>query len=97
VLSYLKANDVLWRYFRQSDKDGDFLFALETGMLNAYYQALAVGIGRQQVAEVLSYQPQSWLFRCLQGLFAHRQTCSLLRLVYLTVKWCYKKRLMASS
>lgn len=97
VLSYLKANETLWQYFRQNDKEGDFLFALETGMLNAYYQALAVGIGRRQIAEVLFYQPQSRLFRCLQGLFAHRQTCSLLRMAYLTVKWCYKKRLMASS
>lgn len=96
VVSYLKANETLWQYFRQNDKNGDFLFALETGMLNAYYQALAVGIDRQQIAEILSYKPQSLLFRCLQGLLAHRQTRSLLRFAYLSVKWCYKKRLIAS-
>jgi hypothetical protein len=96
VVSYLKANETLWQYFRQNDKNGDFLFALETGMLNVYYQALAVGMDKQQLAELLSYRPQTGLFRCLQGLFAHRQTISLLRLGYLTVKWCYKKRLMAS-
>ena len=96
VLSYVKANETLWQYFRQNDKNGDFLFALETGMLNVYYQALAVGMDKQQLAELLSYRPQTGLFRCLQGLFAHRQTISLFRLGYLTVKWCYKKRLMAS-
>lgn len=96
VVSYLKANETLWQYFRLNDKNGDFLFALETGMLNAYYQALAVGIDRQQIAEILSYKPQSLLFRCLQGLLAHRQTRSLLRFAYLSVKWCYKKRLIAS-
>ena len=96
VVSYLKANETLWQYFRQNDKNGDFLFALEVGMLNVYYQALAVGIDRQQIAEILSYKPQSLLFRCLQGLLAHRQTRSLLRFAYLSVKWCYKKRLIAS-
>jgi glycosyltransferase involved in cell wall biosynthesis len=97
VLSYVKANETLWQYFQQNDKNDDFLFALETGMLNVYYQALAVGMDKQQLAEILSYRPQLLLFRCLQGLFAHRQTVSLLRLAYLTVKWCCKKRLMASS
>ena len=96
VVSYLKANETLWQYFHQNDKNGDFLFALEVGMLNAYYQALAVGIDRQQIAEILSYKPQSLLFRCLQGLLAHRQTRSLLRFAYLSVKWCYKKCLIAS-
>ena len=96
VVSYLKANETLWQYFRQNDKNGDFLFALEVGMLNVYYQALAVGIDRQQIAEILSYKPQSLLFRCLQGLLAHRQTRSLLRFAYLSVKWCYKKCLIAS-
>ena len=96
VVSYLKANETLWQYFRLNDKNGDFLFALEVGMLNVYYQALAVGIDRQQIAEILSYKPQSLLFRCLQGLLAHRQTRSLLRFAYLSVKWCYKKRLIAS-
>lgn len=65
-------------------------------MLNVYYQALAVGIDKQQIAEILSYKPQTLMFRCLQGLLAHRQTLSLLRFAYLMVKWCYKKKLIAS-
>jgi glycosyltransferase involved in cell wall biosynthesis len=96
VLSYVKANEILWQYFRKNDKKGDYLFAFEIGMLNVYYQALAVGIDKQQIAEVLSYKPQLLLFRCLLGLLAHSQTRSLLRFVYLSVKWCYKKRLIAS-
>ena len=94
VLSYLKANETLWRYFCQHDRNRDFLFALETGMLNAYYQALAVGIDRRQIADTLSYRPQSLLFRCLHALLAHRQTRCMLRMAYLTVKWSYKNLLL---
>ena len=97
VLSYVKANETLWQYFSQNDKDHEFLFAFETGMLNVYYQALAVGIDRRQIADVLSYKPQLLFFRCLQGLLAHQQTIPLLRFAYLTVKWCYKKCLLLLS
>ena len=86
VLSYVKANETLWQYFNKNDKNKDFLFALETGMLNVRYQALAIGIDKQQIAANLSYRPQLLLFRCLQGALAHRQTLSLLRFAYLTVK-----------
>ena len=96
VLSYVKANETLWQYFAMNDKKQDFLFAIEIGMLNVYYQAMAVGIGKQQIADVLSYKPQTLFFRCLQGLLAHQQTLPLLRFAYLTVKWCYKKKLSAS-
>ena len=96
VLSYVKANETLWQYFSVNDKKRVFLCALETGMLNVYYQAMAVGIDKRQIADNLSYKPQTRLFRCLQGLVAHRQTLSLLRFAYLMVKWCYKKKLIAS-
>jgi glycosyltransferase involved in cell wall biosynthesis len=96
VSSYVKANETLWLYFSLNDKKRDFLSALETGMLNVYYQALAVGIDKRQIADILSYKPQRPFFRCLQGLFAHQQTLPLLRFAYLVVKWCYKKKLIAS-
>ena len=96
VLSYVKANETLWQYFSMNDKKRDFLFAIEIGMLNVYYQALAVGIDKQQITGMLSYKPKALLSRCLQGLLAHRQTLPLLRFAYLTVKWCYKKKLIAS-
>ena len=91
VLSYVKANETLWQYFEKNDKNRDFLFALETGMLNVRYQALVIGIDKRQIAANLSYRPQLLLFRCLQGALAHQQTLPLLRFAYLTVKWCYKK------
>jgi hypothetical protein len=91
VLSYVKANETLWQYFNKNDKNRDFLFAFETGMLNVSYQALAIGIDKQQIAANLSYKPQLLLFRCLQGALAHRQTLPLLRFAYLIVKWGYKK------
>lgn len=96
VLSYVKANEMLWQYFTMNDKKQDFLFALEIGMLNVYYQALAIGIGKHQIAAVLSYRPQMLFFKCLQGLLAHQQMLPLLRFAYLTVKWCYKKKFSAS-
>lgn len=91
VLSYVKANETLWQYFSANDPKQDFLFALEVGMLNVYYQALAVGIDKQQIEASLSYKPQTFFFKYLQGLLAHQQTLPLLRFAYLTVKWCYKK------
>ncbi len=91
VLSYVKANETLWQYFSVNDKKRNFLFALETGMLNVSYQALAVGIDKQQIAVSLSYRPQLLFFRCAQGTLAHKLTLPLLRFTYLTVKWCYKK------
>ena len=91
VLSYVKANETLWQYFCKNDKNRDFLFALETGMLNVCYQALVIGIDKRKIAASLSYQPQLLFFQCLQGALAHKQTLPLLRFAYLTVKWCYKK------
>ena len=97
VLSYVKANETLWQYFSANDPKQDFLFALEVGMLNVYYQALAVGIDKQQIEAILSYKPQTFFFKYLQGLLAHQQTLPLLRFAYLTVKWCYKKLLLLSD
>lgn len=91
VLSYVRANETLWRYFYQKDEKREFLTAFEIGMLNVYYQALNVGIDRGQMANVLSYRPQSLFFKCIQGLFAHRRTLPMLRLTYLGVKWSYKR------
>lgn len=90
VESYLMANQVLWLYFRKNDESNEFLTAFQIGMLNAYYHALAGDFSLPQIKALLSYQPQSFVFRCLHGLLARKQTLSLLRFAYLTVKWCYK-------
>jgi len=91
VLSYLRANETVWQYFYKNDKKKEYLFAFEIGMLNVYYQALSVGIDRQQIADILSYRPQLLFFRCMLGILAYEQTLPLLKFAYLTVKWCYKK------
>ena len=91
VLSYVKANQELWTYFCRYDQSKTYLFALETGMLNVWHQALKAGFTRQQIAENLSYTPQQLLFRCLHALLAHKQMLPLLRLAYLSIKWFYKK------
>lgn len=97
VLSYIKANETLWQYFHANDRQGEYLTAIETGMLNVTYQAMRAGIGRQQLQELLSYRPQTALFSSLHALLAHRPTLAGLRLAYLAVKWGYKKRLLAKA
>jgi glycosyltransferase involved in cell wall biosynthesis len=91
VLSYVKANQELWTWFSQHDPSHTYLFALETGMLNVFHQALTVGFTKRQIADVLTYQPQQFLFRLLHRLLAHRQILPLLRLAYLSIKWYCKK------
>lgn len=91
VLSYVKANQELWTWFSQHDPSHTYLFALETGMLNVFHQALTAGFTKRQIADVLTYQPKMFLFRLLYRLLAHSQTLPLLRLAYLSVKWYCKK------
>ena len=91
VESYLKANQVLWQYFQNNDESREFLTAFQIGMLNAYYHALAGHFTIQQIKTLLSYEPQSFAFRCLHTVLARKQTLSLLRLAYLSIKWGYKK------
>ncbi|MBO6030298.1 MAG: glycosyltransferase family 2 protein [Prevotella sp.] len=91
VLSLLKANQELWVYFNKNDLKGNYLFAMEIGMLNTYHQALKAGLTKKEVAKVLSYKPQHLLFRILNGLFAHKKTMALLRFAFLSTKWFYKK------
>lgn len=90
VLSLLKANQELWVYFNKNDLKGNYLFAMEIGMLNTYHQALKAGLTKKEVAKVLSYKPQHLLFRILNGLFAHKKTMALLRFAFLSTKWFYK-------
>ena len=91
ILSLLKANQELWVYFQKKDQEGKYLFALEIGMLNTYHLALKGGQTPKDISKILSYKPQHLLFRILHGLFAHRNTVSLLRFAFLSVKWFYKK------
>ena len=91
VLSLLKANQELWTYFNKNDLKGNYLFALEIGMLNAYHLALKAGLTKKEISAVLSYQPQHLLFCVLHGLFAHKKTTALLRFAFLSTKWFYKK------
>ena len=91
VESYLKANQVLWQYFRKNDESREFLTAFQIGMFNAYYHALAGNFTIPQIRSLLSYEPQSFAFRCLHTVLARKQTLSLLRFAYLSIKWGYKK------
>ncbi|MBR5688594.1 MAG: glycosyltransferase family 2 protein [Prevotella sp.] len=93
IESMLKANEVVYQYFRENDKTGQYSYALELGMMNTRYRALAAGLTRAETAALCSYKPRRWLFRACHALFAHKPTRSLLRYAYLAIKWCYKRRL----
>ena len=91
VVSYLKSNEVLFRYFKEKDATGEYRFALETGML--YTTWIAMKGGFSSIRPLCSYRPKGLLFIVLNTLFAHKATLPLLRLSFLSMKWFYKKAL----
>ena len=93
LISILKANEVVMQYIRAHDQQKEYIFALETGMMNAWHTALKAGFTPSQISDVCHYMPHIALFRACHLLFAHRPTAPLLRLSYLAIKWYYKRRL----
>ena len=93
IESMLKANEVVYWFFQEHDKTRQYAYAFELGMMNTLYRALEAGLTKAETAALCSYKPHRWLFRACHGLFAHRSTRKLLRCAYLTLKWCYKRRL----
>ena len=91
VVSFLKANQVLYNYFREKDAKGEYRFAFETGMMNTTWIAMKGGFS--SIRPLCSYRPKGLLFIVLNTLFAHKATLPLLRLSFLSVKWFYKKAL----
>lgn len=93
VVSILKANDAVCQYMIRHNGGGQYTFALETGMLNAYYLGLSAGFSREKIAELCTYKPQGLLFCMCHRMLSRQATKGQLRLVYLTIKWCYKRYL----
>ena len=97
MFSTLKANEVVLQYIQAHDHQQEYAFALEAGMMNAWQSALKAGFTPSQINEICHYKPHGLLFRLCHLLFAHRQTSPLLRFSYLTIKWCYKRRLLYTA
>ena len=97
VVSTLKANEVVRQHIQAHDNAREYAFALETGMMNAWYNALKAGLTPSQIKEICRYTPHGLLFRLCHLFFAHRQTLPLLRFSYLTIKWCYKRQCQYSG
>lgn len=105
IVSYLKAMQVLFLFFKAHDPQGHYRFALDTGMLNAWYLGMKSGLGKDEVGQICTYRPwgfchavkrrtlQDSIFWLILFLFARKTTLPLLRFSFLTVKWLYKKRL----
>ena len=91
AVSLLKANEVVWHFFQANDKNGEFGYALELGMLNTMQRVLAAGLSKKEITEYLHYRPQRLLFRLCHACFAHKPVHRLLRLTYLALKWWYKR------
>ena len=94
IISMLKANEEVRRYYSEHDSAGEYGYPLELGMLNATQQALAAGLTKAEIATHLHYKPCRWLFRLCHALLAHRHTHLLLRFTYLSLKWFYKKAII---
>lgn len=92
ITSFLKANEMVRHFVCSRDAKGEYHFALAIGMLNTYYNAINAGFSHQQISEICHYIPHGF-FKICHMLFAHKTTKKLLRFSYLTIKWCYKKRL----
>lgn len=90
VESFLKANQLVVSFFQAHDTKQTFRFAMETGMLNTYYDAMKVGLTVDEISRKCHYKP-SGLFSLLHLLTAHPSTLRLLRFSYLTIKWLYKR------
>ena len=75
------------------DKEKEYLFAMETGMLNTYYMGITAGFSKKQISDICFYEPNSVLFKLMHLLFANKPAKKLLRLSYLTTKWFYKRKL----
>lgn len=93
VISILKANDAVIRFVQTYDKEKEYLFAMETGMLNTYYMGITAGFSKKQISDICFYEPNSVLFKLMHLLFANKPAKKLLRLSYLTTKWFYKRKL----
>jgi len=93
IISILKANDAVINFVHAYDKEKDYAFAMELGLMNAYHTAIAAGFSEKQITGICNYKPKAPLFRLLLLLFAHKRTERLLRFSYLMTKWCYKKKL----
>ena len=92
VESFLRANDLVFSFLKQHDVQKDYQFALSLGMLETYYLVLKSGFSSQDILKICHYKPQG-LFKMIHLLLAHKSTIKLLRFVYLTIKWSYKKHL----
>lgn len=97
VISILRANEVVRQYIQSHDHQQEYAFALEVGMLNAWHTALKAGFTPSQISNTCHYVPHAILFRLCHLLFAHRMTFPLLRMSYLIIKRCYKRRLHYSD
>jgi len=93
IISILKANDAVIRFVQACDKEKEYLFAMETGMLNTYYMAITSGFSKKQISDICYYEPNSILFKLMHLLLANKPAKKLLRLSYLTTKWFYKRKL----
>lgn len=91
AVSLLKANEVVWQFLHTNDKNDDYGYALELGMLNTMQRVLAAGLSKKEIAKYLHYRPQRLLFRLCHACFAHKPVHRLLRLTYLALKWWYKR------
>lgn len=63
IMSYLKANALIYRFFTTNIHDSRYSFALQTGLINAYTIGMRAGMAYKEIASTCGYIPQSAFFR----------------------------------
>ena len=91
VMSLLKANAVVYHFFRKHDIQHLYQYPLEVSMLKIYSQSRRVGIKAEEVDRICNYQPKSFIVLFCKWLFSNSP--SILRFSYLSLKWIFKKRI----
>ncbi len=84
IVSFLKANGVIARFFQDNDAEQYYRQALHIGMLRGYHAALKTGMEKGTIVKLCGYQ----LPACLQPL-CWKPLQPLLRLLYLVSKRLY--------
>lgn len=90
LISYLKANGMVYRFFASHDITRKYSFALQTGLLNAYRSGIAGGLSYGEIEDICGYRPDDILFRLCHIPMRFFRSSLPSRLFYLIIKRLYR-------
>lgn len=90
IMSYLKANALIYRFFTTNVPGNRYSFALQTGLINAYAIGMSAGITYKEIADTCGYIPQSAFFRLCHIPLRHFRNPDAAHRIYQIVKRLYR-------